>query len=278
MLRMELFSSVMIRAIILSIGYFSALHIAYKIKPSKRSLIDAVLIVGLMVLMSTRVEWVLLKTISYYVLGYLLLTLNHHKDKYGSSMFSLILFMMISVSDLISLNILASSELLLNAVKYQEENIYGVLSAVIPSVVGMVMYIVSALFVQKTLDFTVVRSKVTYSLFSLFYLFLIVQISLVITHIIVYISPTIALEDVYQFIGYTYIPMIIIGAFSFYYLHHILKWEKVIKAREEELLTAEHKRRDGYRANHNVDNIILTIHTLTKNNQHDELKAYLDKL
>jgi len=43
-------------------------------------------------------------------------------------------------------------------------------------------------------------------------------------------------------------------------------------------LIAEHKRRDGYRANHNVESIILTIHTLTKNKQYDELKAYLDKL
>lgn len=278
MLRMELFSSVMIRAIILSIGYFSALYIAYNIKPSKRSLVDAVLIVGLMVIMSTRVEWILLKMMSYFGLGYLLLTLNHHKDKYGSLMFSLVLVIMMSVSDLISLNILISSESLLNAVKCQEENIYGVLAVLIPSLVVMLMYIIAGLLVRRRLDLSIVRSKITYTLFSLFYLFLIIQASLVISHVIVYISPNIPLEDVYQFIGYIYIPMIIIGSYSFYYLYHILKWENLIKMREEELLIAEHKRRDGYRANHNVESIILTIHTLTKNKQYDELKAYLDKL
>lgn len=278
MLRMELFSSVFIRALLLSIGYMSAMYLAYKIRPSKRSLVDGVLIFALMFLMSTRVEWMILKMASYVVLGYGLLVLNHKKNVYGSMLFTLVLVMMVSVSDLVSLNILTFSPKLLDAVRYQRDTIYGFFAVVIPSFVVMVNYILSGWIVGKTLDLENGRSKITYIMFSLFYLFLLMAISFILRHIVVYISPDLALEQVYRFIGFIYIPVVIIVAFSYYYLYHILKWEGLIKIREEELLEAEIKRRNGYRANHNLDNIVLTIHTLAKNQSYKELHRYLDKL
>jgi len=278
MLRMELLSSVFIRAVLLSVGYMTAMYLAYKIRPSKRSLLDGVIIFSLMLLMSTRVEWMVLKIGSYVVVGYGLLVLNHKKDVYGSMLFSLVLVMMISVSDLISLNILAFSPKLLDAVMNQEENIYGVLAVLIPSLVVMVNYILSGWLVGKTLDVSSTRSKITYSIFSLFYVFLLMAISFILRHVVVVLSPSLSLKEVYHFIGFIYIPVIIIVGFSYYYLYHILKWERLIKVREEELLEAEIKRRSGYRANHNLDNIVLTIHTLTKSESYKELQEYLDKL
>ena len=268
----------MIRAIMISIGYFIALHMAYKIKISKRSIIDGVLIVGLMVVMSTRVDWILVKLMSYFVLGYLLLTLNHKIDKYAALLFSLILLIMTSFTDIISLNIISMSEPLLNAIINQENNIHGVLAIMIPSIVVMCLYILGGYMMKTMLDLTVKRSNVTYTFFSIFFVFLLVEISLILQEIVQHSSLIDSLKEVYQFISFLYIPIIIIMIFSFYYLYQILKWEKLIKSREEALLQAEHKRRDGYRANHNVDSIILTIHTLTKNEQYEELEAYLETL
>jgi len=278
MLRMELFSSVVIRASFISVGYLSAMYLAYKIKPSKRSLIDVVLVFSLMIVMSTGLEWILLKLMSYLGLGYLLLTINHKKDWYGSMLFSLILVMMTSLTDLISLSILANVEPLIEAVKSQEDTIYGLLAVLIPSIVVLMVYIVSGYVVRKTIPMNNPRSKITYAMFSLFYLFLLIAISLVLNHVIVYISPGIPLEEVYRFISFIYLPLLVIVSFSYYYLYHILKWEMMIKKREAELLKAELRRRDGYRANHNLDNIVLTIHTLVEKKDYKELKEYLAKM
>ncbi len=278
MLRMELLSSVFVRAIIISIGYFIALHLAYKIKPSKRSIIDGVLILGLIIVMSTRIDWILLKLMSYFVLGYLLLTLNHKVDQYAALLFSLVILIMTSFTDIISLNITAMSEPLLNAIIHQENTIYGFIAVMIPSVTAMSLYIVGGFIMKTMLDLTVKRSKVTYTFFSMFFLYLLVQISLILEDVIKHSSSMDSVKEVYHFVSFMYIPLIAITIFTFYYLYQILKWEKLIKSREDELIIAEHQRRDGYRANHNVDSIILTVHTLAKNKQYDDLKTYLDKL
>jgi hypothetical protein len=277
---MELFSSVVIRASFVSVGYISAMYLAYKIRPSKRSLIDVVLVFSLMLVMSieTEPEWILLKLMSYLGLGYLLLTINHKKDWYGSMLFSLILVMVLSLNDSISFGILANVEPFINAVENQEDTIYGLLAVLIPSFVTLLAFLVSGYILRKTIPLDNSRSKITYVMFSLFYLFLLIAISLVLNHVIVYISPGIPLEQVYRFTVFIYIPIFVIVSFSYYYLYHILKWEMMIKKREAELLKAELRRRDGYRANHNLDNIVLTIHTLVEKKDYKELKEYLAKM
>lgn len=278
MFRMELLSSVYIRAIILCFGFLLGMYKAYNLKLSVKTIVDVIVIFVLFVYMSSSPTLIMIKMVSYLVTSYALLMLNHTIKYYYAAMFSFVILFMMSISDLISLQIINMSPYLTNAITYQDDGFAGFLAVMIPSFIVAINYYFGGIILYKINSYKSNRVAKIYLFFSTFYVLYIMILSITIEKIINSVSSTVILSDLFNIVSMVYLSTVLIPFFSIMIFREILKNNLTSMLSEEKLLLSTENRLDGYRFTHNFNNIIQSINYLAKNNEYEQIKEYLDKL
>lgn len=279
MIRMGMPEMNIIRSLMYGFGMVLAMHTLYRLRITKKSVFDFIISFTVYFLISFLKNNILGgQELLLLLTAIALLTINHHLKFYQAIMFSFVTLFMVTYATPVNMLLITISQNMLQAIISQDNSLYGYLAVILPGLIINGFYFLGAYITRSSIDIYRQRLSNAYTIFGLINFVFLMIVSLLIFYVISKFGPHLHLEDLYNVISYSLVGLILNPILAITLIKKIYELDIKLEQEEKDLEMTNDSRMQAYRYSHNLNNIMLTLNQLAKEDQPLEIKKYLEKI
>ena len=278
MINMQLFGTNVVRAVLYGIGFLWAIYQVYNIKPSKMIIVDLFISISIYFVMNISYLFFPIKELVFFVSAIIIIS-GHHKHPITNALkFSIVIVFMLVFTYPIAIFSLAIFPRLIQAIELQSNDIYGYFAVILPSLIFIIIYQFSARYVKHKINVFDMKTRRINNMTSILNIMIIIVFSFLLNYIINHMGTFLSLQAKYFFMSFAFLGVILIPFTALYFIQEFSRLETEINELEKDIEATNDSRIIAYRYNHNFNNIMLSLHHLSKDGKKEEIKAYLEKV